>query len=50
MYAEMEKEIAMLRRQMRELTRRIEIRLEQREYSTQTAASLRRSIHGAPIR
>ncbi len=50
MYAEMEKEIATLHRQMRELTRRIATRLEQREHSMLTAASLRRSIHGNPIR
>lgn len=50
MYTEMEKEIATLRQQIRELTRRIEDRLENRRYAALAAASLRRSIYRDHIR
>ena len=50
MYPEIEEEIATLKRQMLELIRKIEDRLEQREYSTLVAESLRRSVSHDHIR
>ena len=50
MYLEIEKEIATLQSQIRELIRCIEDRLAQRECDALEAASLRRTVHRERIR